>query len=67
MPTTIERITITLIWAVAVTGTLVIAIAASLPSAAVIAVVEIGLAGLIITLLVARWRRRKNELGLLAV
>jgi hypothetical protein len=64
MLTTIERITITLTWAITITITLVIALAASLPAAVVLAVMAIELAGFAITLLATRWRRRKRELGL---
>ena len=62
MLTTIERITITLIWAVTVTSTLVITIAAGLPAAAVFAIIAAELAGFVITLFATRWRRHKKEL-----
>jgi hypothetical protein len=61
MLTTIERITLTLIWAVTVTSTLVITVTAAVPTAVVFAIIATELAGLVITLLATRWRRRKKE------
>jgi quinol-cytochrome oxidoreductase complex cytochrome b subunit len=61
MLTTVERISITAIWAVTVTSTLVITIAAGLPAAVVCAIITVELVGFALTLLATRWRRRKKE------
>ena len=57
----IERITVTLSGAAAVTVTLGIATAASLPAGAVIAIIGFGLTGFALTLLATRWRRRRDK------
>ena len=66
MLTTIERIIITLTWALTVTSTLAIAIAASLSASVVLAIIVTELTGFVITLLATRWRRHKKELDLTA-
>ena len=58
-----ERITVSLIWAVAITVTLAIATAASLSAGTVIAITGLALAGFAITLIATRWRRRRDRLG----
>jgi hypothetical protein len=62
MLTTIERIAITLTWALTVTSTLAIAIAASLSASVVLAIIATELTGFVITLLATRRRRHKKEL-----
>lgn len=64
MLATIERITITLTWAITVTSTLAIGIAASLSATGVFAIIAAELTGFAITLLATRWRRHKKELDL---
>jgi len=57
----IERITVSIIWAVAIIATLGIVTATSLSGGFIIAIAGIELTGFAITLLATRWRRRRTS------